>query len=88
MYRAITKIGIVNVPSLGFPWLGLHANRNPALKKSKSWEAIKYAIDYDGMAKIYKGGGQFIASCIPPGLPNALPPKSRSSAMSRVPRLR
>ena len=27
------KIGILNVPSLGFPWLGLHANHNPALKK-------------------------------------------------------
>lgn len=71
------KIGILNVPSLGFPWLGLHANHNPALKNAKSWEAIKYAIDYDGMAKIYKGGGQFIASCIPPGLPNALPAEER-----------
>ena len=38
---------------------------------------MKYAIDYDGMAKIYKGGGQFIASCIPPGLPNALPAEER-----------
>lgn len=71
------KVGVVNVPSLGFPWLGLHVNHNPALKKEKSWEAIKYAIDYDGMAKIYKGGGQFIASCIPPGLPNALPVSER-----------
>ena len=71
------KIGILNVPSLGFPWLGLHANHNPALKTAKSWEAVKYAIDYDGMAKIYKGGGQFIGSCIPPGLPNALPVEER-----------
>ena len=71
------KIGILNVPSLGFPWLGLHVNHNPALKTAKSWEAVKYAIDYDGMAKIYKGGGQFIASCIPPGLPNALPVEER-----------
>jgi len=70
-------IAILNVPSLGFPWLGLHANHNPALKTAKSWEAVKYAIDYDGMAKIYKGGGQFIASCIPPGLPNALPVEER-----------
>jgi peptide/nickel transport system substrate-binding protein len=71
------KIAILNVPSLGFPWLGLHANHNPALMKQKSWEAVKYAVDYDGMAKIYKGGGQFIASCIPPGLPNALPVEER-----------
>ncbi|HEX4769132.1 MAG TPA: ABC transporter substrate-binding protein, partial [Lichenihabitans sp.] len=59
------NIGVLNVPSLGFPWLGLHANHNPALKNVKSWEAIKHAIDYDGMAKIYRGGGRFIASCIP-----------------------
>jgi peptide/nickel transport system substrate-binding protein len=71
------KIGVRAVPSLGFPWLGLHVNHNPALKKEKSWEAIKYAIDYDGMANIYKGGGQFMASCIPPGLPNALPVDER-----------
>lgn len=71
------KIEILNIPSLGFPWLGVHVNRNPALKHPKTWEAIKYAIDYDGLAKIYLGGGQFIASCIPPGLPNALPVEER-----------
>jgi peptide/nickel transport system substrate-binding protein len=70
-------IGVLNIPSLGFPWLGLHASRNPALKTPKSWEAIKYAIDYDGMAKIYRGGGQFTASCIPPGVSNALPISER-----------
>ncbi len=70
-------IGMLNVPSLGFPWLGLHVNHNPALKTPKSWEAIKYAIDYDGMAQLYRGGGQFIASCIPNGLPNALPIEER-----------
>ncbi len=70
-------VGIIQIPSLGFPWLGLHVNHNPALKTPKSWEAIKYAIDYDGMAKIYRGGGQFIAGVIPPGLPNALPVSER-----------
>jgi peptide/nickel transport system substrate-binding protein len=67
------NIRVLNVPSLGFPWLGLHVNHNPALRSVESWEAIKHAIDYDGMAKIYRGGGRFIASCIPSGLPNALP---------------
>jgi peptide/nickel transport system substrate-binding protein len=62
---------------LGFPWLAVHVNRNPALKNPKTWEAIKYAIDYDGLAKVYLGGGQPIASCIPPGLPNALPVAER-----------
>jgi peptide/nickel transport system substrate-binding protein len=71
------NLEILNIPSLGFPWLGLHVNRNPALKNPKSWEAIKYAIDYDGLGKIYLGGGQFLASCIPPGLPNALPAEER-----------
>jgi peptide/nickel transport system substrate-binding protein len=71
------NIGVLNVPSLGFPWVGLHVSRNPALANPKSWEAIKYAIDYDAMAKVYRGGGQFIASCIPPGLPNALPVEER-----------
>jgi peptide/nickel transport system substrate-binding protein len=70
-------VGIINIPSLGFPWIGLHVNHNPALKTPKSWEAIKYAIDYDGMAKIYRGGGQYLAGCIPPGLPNALPVAER-----------
>jgi peptide/nickel transport system substrate-binding protein len=70
-------VGIIQIPSLGFPWFGLHVNHNPALKTPKSWEAIKYAIDYDGMAKIYRGGGQFIAGVIPPGLPNALPVSER-----------
>jgi len=70
-------VGIINIPSLGFPWVGLHVNHNPALKSPKSWEAVKYALDYDGMAKIYRGGGQFTAGCIPPGLPNALPVAER-----------
>ncbi len=71
------NVRIVNVPSLGFVWVGVHVNRNPALKNPKTWEAIKYAIDYDGLAKVYLGGGQYLASCIPPGLPNALPVQER-----------
>jgi len=70
-------VGVLNIPSLGFPWIGFHVNRNPALKSPKSWEAVKYAIDYDGMAKIYRGGGQPLAGVIPPGLPNALPVAER-----------
>jgi len=72
-----SNIRILDVPSLGFVWVGLHVGRNPALKNPKAWEAIQYAIDYDGLAKIYLGGGQYIASCIPPGLPNALPVQER-----------
>ncbi len=67
------NIGVLDVPSLATVWLGINVNLNPALKHPKTWEAIKYAIDYDGMAQLYKGGGKPIASCLPPGLPNALP---------------
>ena len=81
------------MPSLGFPWVGLRTNLNPALKNPKAWEAIKYAIDYDGMANLYGGGGQFIASCIPPGMANALPVEERikqdvAPAQTRTPHQR
>lgn len=66
-------IEIVAVPSEGFPWLGLHVSNNPALAKPKNWEAVKYAIDYQGLASIYRNGGRPIASCIPQGMANALP---------------
>ncbi len=71
------NIGILNVPSLATIWLGLNVARNPIFKNPKTWEAVKYAIDYDGMARLYRGGGGPIASCIPPGLPNALPLSER-----------
>jgi peptide/nickel transport system substrate-binding protein len=67
------NVGVLDVPSLATVWLGLNVDLNPALKHPKSWEAIKYAINYDGMAELYKGGGRPIAACLPPGLPNALP---------------
>ena len=71
------NIGVLDVPSLATVWLGINADLNPALKNPKTWEAVKYAIDYDGMAQLYKGGGRPIASCLPPGLPNALPIEER-----------
>ena len=72
------NIDVLTVPSEGFPWLGLHVSNNPALAIPKNWEAVKYAIDYDGMAKIYKGGGRFVSSCIPQGMANALPLEERT----------
>jgi peptide/nickel transport system substrate-binding protein len=71
------NIGILTVPSEGYPWLGMHVSNNPAFKNPKNWEAVKYAIDYDGMAKIYKGGGRFASGCIPQGMANALPAEER-----------
>jgi peptide/nickel transport system substrate-binding protein len=67
------NIGVLTIPSLGFAWLGMHVSNNPAFANPKNWEAVKLAIDYDGMAQIYKGGGQFVGGVIPPGVTNALP---------------
>lgn len=71
--QGIPNTTVLTVPSEGFPWLGLHVSNNPALAQPKNWEAVKYAIDYQGLAKIYKTGGRPIASCIPQGMANALP---------------
>jgi peptide/nickel transport system substrate-binding protein len=72
------NVGIVNVPSEGYPWLGLHVTNNPALKNPKNWEAVKYAIDYVGLAGVYKTGGRPAAGCIPQGMANALPANDSS----------
>lgn len=74
-----SNVEVLNIPSLGFPWLGVHVDRNPALKNPKTWEAIKYAIDYDGMAKLYQGGGQFmpLSNCIRTSRRAWSPPRSR-----------
>lgn len=71
------KVQILTIPSLGFAWLGMHVSNNPAFANPKNWEAVKLAIDYDGMAQIYKGGGQFVGGVIPPGVTNALPVEER-----------
>lgn len=72
-----SQIGVLTIPSLGFAWLGMHVSNNKYLAIPKNWEAVKYAIDYDGMALIYKGGGQFVGGVIPPGVTNALPAGER-----------
>ena len=46
-----------------------NTQNNPIFKEPKIWEALKQSIDYDGMQKIYQGGGQFTGSIVPPGIP-------------------
>ena len=83
------NIDVLNVPSLGFPWRGLHVNRNPALKNPKTWEAIKYAIDYDGLAKVYLGGGRYPSRpAFRPGCRMRFRSRSGSRPIRRVPRPR
>ena len=67
------QVDILTFNSLGFVWLGMNVKNDPHFANPKNWEAVKYAIDYDGMAQIYKGGGSFFAGVIPQGLANALP---------------
>ena len=71
------QVKVLTFNSLGFVWLGLNVNNDPHFAKPKNWEAVRYAIDYDGMAQIYKGGGSFYPGIIPQGLANAMPMDQR-----------
>ena len=52
---------------------GFNVNADGPISKPKAWEAIRYAVDYEGLKSIYLGGGQPVGSIVPPQLPNALP---------------
>jgi peptide/nickel transport system substrate-binding protein len=68
-----SKTAIATVPALGIVYLGFNCNAAGPISKPKAWEAIRYAVDYEGLKAIYLGGGQPIGSIVPPQLPNALP---------------
>jgi len=68
-----SNIGVVRTEALATAALQLNVVNNPALGKPANWEAIRYAIDYDGLRSLYRGGGSPTASLVPPGLPGALP---------------
>lgn len=68
-----SKTAIANVPALGIAYLGFNVKAAGPIGHPKAWEAIKYAIDYEGLKDIYLGGGQPVGSIVPPQLPNALP---------------
>lgn len=71
------NVDVLEVPALAPAYLGWSAQLNPVLRNPKIWDAIKYAIDYDGLAGLYLGGGQFTGSCVPPSLGGALPAAKR-----------
>jgi peptide/nickel transport system substrate-binding protein len=71
------QVKVLTFNSLGFVWLGLNVKNDPHFANPKNWEAVRYAIDYDGMAQIYKGGGSFYPGIIPQGLANAMPMDQR-----------
>ena len=68
-----SKTAIATVPALGIAYLGFNVKAAGPISQPKAWEAIKYAVDYDGLKDIYLGGGQPTGSIVPPQLPNALP---------------
>jgi peptide/nickel transport system substrate-binding protein len=68
-----SKTAIATVPALGIAYLGFNVKGAGPISQPKAWEAIKYAVDYDGLKDIYLGGGQPTGSIVPPQLPNALP---------------
>lgn len=61
--------------ALGVSYLGWSVSHNPTLAKTDVWDAIKYAVDYEGLSQIYGIGGEPIGSAVPPGLAGALDPK-------------
>ena len=68
-----SKTAIAKVPALGIAYLGFNVKAQGPIGKPKAWEAIKYAVDYEGLKEIYLGGGQPTGCIVPPQLPNALP---------------
>jgi peptide/nickel transport system substrate-binding protein len=71
--KGTPNVGILTVPSLALAYLALNTVINPALRDPNAWDAIRYAIDYDGMKTIYGAGGTPIAGPIPFGMGGALP---------------
>ena len=68
-----SKTAVINVPALGIAYLGFNLKASGPIAQPKAWEAIKYAVDYEGLKSIYLGGGQPTGSIVPPQLTNALP---------------
>jgi peptide/nickel transport system substrate-binding protein len=68
-----SKTAVATVPALGIAYLGFNAKASGPIGQPKAWEAIRCAIDYEGLKDIYLGGGQPTGSIVPPQLPNALP---------------
>jgi peptide/nickel transport system substrate-binding protein len=68
-----SKTAVATVPALGIAYLGFNAKAAGPIGKPKAWEAIRNAVDYEGLKNIYLGGGQPVGSIVPPQLPNALP---------------
>jgi peptide/nickel transport system substrate-binding protein len=68
-----SKTAVTSVPALGIAYLGFNVKAPGPIGQPKAWEAIRYAIDYEGLKSIYLGGGQPTGSIVPSQLPNALP---------------
>jgi peptide/nickel transport system substrate-binding protein len=75
--QSAQNVGIASLSSFGVPFFTVHTSLNPIFKNPVIWQALKQAIDYDGLQKIYGPGGQFTGSIVPPGIVHALPVSER-----------
>ena len=75
--KTAKNVAAVSFPAFGVPFFTVHTSLNPVFKNPAIWEALKHAIDYEGMQKIYREGGEFTGSIVPPGIPFALPISER-----------
>jgi peptide/nickel transport system substrate-binding protein len=75
--KTAKNVAAVSFPAFGVPFFTVHTSFNPVFKNPAIWEALKHAIDYEGMQKIYREGGEFTGSIVPPGIPFALPVSER-----------
>jgi peptide/nickel transport system substrate-binding protein len=75
--QSAKNVTVKSFPAFGVPFFTVHTSLNPIFKNPTVWSALKQAIDYEGMQKIYREGGEFTGSIVPPGIPHALPVSER-----------
>jgi len=66
------NIKVLTGRSLTEAFMAWSVKNNPIFASPDIWDAVRYAIDYDGLKQIYGDGGERVGSCIPNGLGGAL----------------
>ncbi|HLJ60919.1 MAG TPA: ABC transporter substrate-binding protein [bacterium] len=67
--RKETKYYVAQIPDLGMEYLGMDVKNVPALQKPQVRQAVRWAIDYDGIVKdLLAGNGLPLQGVIPKGL--------------------
>jgi peptide/nickel transport system substrate-binding protein len=67
--RRDSRFYVAQIPDLGEEYVGMDVKNTPALAKPQVRQAVKYAIDYDGIVKeLLSGNGLPLQSIVPKGL--------------------